>query len=135
MKATFFLCGYWVDKYGDTVKQIAEAGHDIGNHSNTHPHMSQLSSEQIKNELMEVHRKVKELTGIEMNLFRPPYGEYDNKVITAAQESNYYTIQWDIDTLDAKRKTILYLLKSRLFYLFDSILLSIIPSRFPHNQP
>ena len=41
---TFFLVGYWVDKYPDHVKQIADAGHEIGNHSNTHPHMSELSS-------------------------------------------------------------------------------------------
>ena len=64
--------------------------------------MSQLSSEQIKNELMAVHQKVKDFTGIEMNLFRAPYCEYDDKVITASDECGYYTIQWDIDSLDWK---------------------------------
>ena len=47
VKTTFFLVGYWVDKYPDRVKQIYDAGHEIGNHSNTHPHMSELSSAQI----------------------------------------------------------------------------------------
>ena len=103
-KATFFLCGYWVDKYPEEVKKIAEAGHDLGNHSMTHPHMSQISSEQIAKELQECHQRVKDLTGIEMNLFRPPFGEYDNHVIETAKAQGYDTIQWDIETHDIKRK-------------------------------
>lgn len=102
VKATFFLCGYWVDKYPEEVKKIAEAGHDLGNHSMTHPHMNQLSAEQITKELQECHQRVKDLTGIEMDLFRPPFGEYDNHVIETAQANGYYTIQWDIDSLDWK---------------------------------
>lgn len=104
VKATFFLCGYWVEKYPEEVKRIAEAGHDLGNHSATHPHMSQISSEEIAKELADCHRKVKDLTGIEMDLFRPPFGEYDNHVIKTATENGYYTIQWDIDSLDWKEQ-------------------------------
>lgn len=102
VKATFFLCGYWVDKYPEEVKKIAADGHDLGNHSNTHPHMSQLSLEQIKSELNAAHQKVKQLTNIDMNLFRPPFGEYNNNVITASEQTNYYSIQWDVDSLDWK---------------------------------
>ncbi len=98
--ATFFLCGYWVEDFPEEVKKIAEAGHDIGNHSATHPHMSQLSAEEIAKELQQCHDTVKELTGIEMDLFRPPFGEYDNHVIETAQANGYYTIQWDVDSLD-----------------------------------
>lgn len=104
VKATFFLCGYWVEKYPEEVKKIAEAGHDLGNHSATHPHMSQLSSEQITEELRKCHENVKELTGIEMDLFRPPFGEYDNEVIETATANGYHTIQWDIDSLDWKEQ-------------------------------
>ncbi len=96
------MCGYWVDDYPEEVKKIAEAGHDLGNHSSTHPHMSQLTKEQIKEELMTAHEKVKNLTGKEMILFRPPFGEYDNKVIEGATECGYYTVQWDVDSLDWK---------------------------------
>jgi len=102
VKATFFLCGYWVEKYPEEVKKIAKAGHDLGNHSATHPHMSQISSEQITQELQKCHQNVKELTGVEMELFRPPFGEYDNHVIEAATENGYYTIQWDVDTPETK---------------------------------
>lgn len=102
VKTTFFMCGYWVEDYPEEVIKIAKAGHDLGNHSATHPHMSQLSKEQIKNELAQAHEKVKNLTGVDMTLFRPPFGEYDNKVIEAAEESGYYTIQWDVDSLPSK---------------------------------
>lgn len=102
VKTTFFMCGYWVDKYPDEVLKIAEAGHDLGNHSATHPHMSQLTKEQIKEELTTAGNKVKELTGVEMDLFRAPFGEYTNDVISAAEEYGYYTVQWDIDSLDWK---------------------------------
>ena len=95
--ATFFLCGYWVDKYPEEVQKIAAAGHTLGNHSSTHPHMNSLSSEQIQKELAECHEKVKALTGQEMELFRPPFGEYNNNVIETAASAGYFTIQWDVD--------------------------------------
>lgn len=99
---TFFMTGGWVEKYPDDVKAIYEAGHDLGNHSENHKNMSQLSDEEKTKELMTVHNKVKELTGVEMNLFRPPYGDYDDAVILNAGENGYYTIQWDVDSLDWK---------------------------------
>lgn len=109
VKTTFFMCGYWVDKYPEEVKKIAEAGHDLGNHSATHPHMSQLTKEQIKEELTSAGNKVKELTGVQMDLFRAPFGEYTNDVISSAKECGYYTIQWDIELLDTKVKRLILL--------------------------
>ena len=99
---TFFMTGGWVEKYPADVKAIHEAGHDLGNHSESHPNMSQLSDEEKTHELMTVHNRVKELTGVEMNLFRPPYGDYDDAVILNAEKNGYYTIQWDVDSLDWK---------------------------------
>lgn len=99
---TFFMTGGWVQKYPDDVKAILAAGHDLGNHSENHKNMSQLSDSEKKEELMAVHNRVKELTGYEMFLFRPPYGDYDNDVITTAAGCGYYTIQWDVDSLDWK---------------------------------
>lgn len=102
VKATFFLCGYWVDKYPDEVKKIYADGHDIGNHGATHAHGAQLSLEKNKAEITGAHEMVKNILGIEMSLFRPPYGEYNNTVIEAAEALGYYTIQWDVDSLDWK---------------------------------
>lgn len=102
VKATFFLCGYWVDKYPEEVKKIYDAGNDIGNHSNTHPHSSQLSLAENKKNIMDCHDKIKNLLKTEPILYRPPFGEYNDTVITAAEECNYYPIQWDVDSLDWK---------------------------------
>jgi len=99
---TFFMTGGWVESYPEDVKQILAAGHDLGNHSENHKNMSQISDEEKKQELMKVHDKVKTLTGYEMFLFRPPYGDYDNAVIRAARDCGYYTIQWNCDSLDWK---------------------------------
>ena len=102
VKVTFFMTGSWVQNYPDDVKAILEAGHDLGNHSQNHKNMSQLSSSEIADELLTVHQTVKELTGYDMFLFRPPYGDYDNLVITEATACGYYPIQWDVDSLDWK---------------------------------
>lgn len=102
VEATFFMTGGWVEAYPEDVKAILAAGHDLGNHSETHKNMSTLSDTEKKEELMAVHSKVKELTGYEMFLFRPPYGDYDNAVINTAEACGYYTIQWDVDSLDWK---------------------------------
>lgn len=102
IKVTFFMTGGWVESYPDDVKSILEAGHDLGNHSENHKNMSQLSDSEKTEELMSVHNKVKELTGYEMFLFRPPYGDYDDAVVENAKQNGYYTIQWDVDSLDWK---------------------------------
>lgn len=102
VKVTFFMTGGWVEAYPDDVRAILDAGHDLGNHSENHKNMSQLSNAEKKDELMKVHERVKELTGYEMFLFRPPYGDYDNNVITTASACGYYSIQWDVDSLDWK---------------------------------
>ena len=102
VKTTFFMTGEWVAKYPDCVKTLVEKGHDLGNHSATHPDMTQLSKEKQIEEIKKVHDAVKELTGYEMELFRPPYGAYNNEVIRTCYEIGYYPIQWDVDSLDWK---------------------------------
>lgn len=99
---TFFMTGGWVEAYPDDVKAILADGHDLGNHSENHKNMSQLSDSECRDELQKVHEKVKNLTGYDMFLFRPPYGDYDNHVIINARALGYYTIQWDVDSLDWK---------------------------------
>lgn len=102
VRVTFFMTGGWVEEYPEDVKAICAAGHDLGNHSEHHKNMPQLSDEEKTAELMSVHNKVKELTGVDMRLFRPPYGDYDNAVVKNASENGYYTIQWSVDSLDWK---------------------------------
>ena len=100
--ATFFVVGSWVDKYPESVKALSDAGHQIQNHSNTHPHMPQLSKEQMRDELQSCNKKIEAITGVCPTLHRPPYGDYDNALIEANQSLSMYTIQWSVDSLDWK---------------------------------
>jgi len=103
VKATFFLCGVWVKQYPDYVKQIANRGHEIGNHSLTHPHMARMDAIAIQKELSDLDDMLEELTGKRSTLFRPPFGEYNDMVIKAAREAGYEVIQWSRDTVDWKQ--------------------------------
>ena len=101
---TFFMVGDWVDKYPEAVKKINEAGHEIGSHSNTHPHVNKLSAEKNLEEINLSVAKIQKITGQKTNIYRAPYG-YNNTIIKTAEENGYYTIQWNLDTLDYKGLT------------------------------
>ena len=100
--ATFFVVGSWVDKYPESVKALSDAGHQVQNHSNTHPHMPQLSKQQMRDELESCNSKIKAITGVCPTLLRPPYGDYDNALIETVDSINMKTIQWSVDSLDWK---------------------------------
>lgn len=105
VKATFFLVGNWVDKYPEDVKSIAAHGNDIGNHSDTHPHMPSLEQSKAQNEITACNQKIEKLTGKAPTLFRPPYGDYNNMVIDCVKGAGMYCVQWDVDSLDWKDPT------------------------------
>lgn len=94
------MVGDFVDKHQEAVKKISEAGHEIGNHSNTHPHVNNLSLEKNIEQIQKCSEKIEKITGKKTNLYRGPYGEYNNTVIKAAKSQNHETIQWNLDTLD-----------------------------------
>lgn len=86
-----------MDKYPESVDALANAGHEIMNHSNTHPHMSQLSKDEIIADLNACNDKIEAVTGVRPTLIRPPYGEYDDNVISAIRSIGMEPIQWDVD--------------------------------------
>lgn len=102
VSGTFFLVGFWVEQNADKVKLIDDAGFDIGTHSNTHPKMSTLSSEQVKNELTKSMELITNITGKEVKFFRAPFGDYNDNLISIAGSLGLKTIQWDVDSLDWK---------------------------------
>ncbi len=102
VKATFFVVGEWVDKYPESVKALADAGHEIMNHSNDHAHFNSLSAEEIAADISACNDKIEAITGIRPTLFRPPYGEYDDHVISTVRGMGMEPIQWDVDSLDWK---------------------------------
>lgn len=105
VKTTFFLVGDWVEKYPESVKEISKRGHDVGNHSNTHPHMTQMSVDDMNTQIQTCNEKIKALTGKCPTLFRAPYGDYNNDVVKTVKANNMYCVQWDVDSLDWKDPT------------------------------
>ncbi len=102
VKATFFAVEFWVEKYPDYVKKIVSLGHEFGTHSKTHSKMSTLTESQITNELISSTNKIEALTGQKVKLFRPPFGDYNNKLIEVSNSLGLQVIQWDVDSLDWK---------------------------------
>lgn len=102
VKATFFMTGGFVNDNPECVKTLVEKGHEPGNHSEHHYDMATITAGEMKTEIMDVHKKVKELTGKDMKVFRPPYGSYNNELIDTVYGCDYYPIQWDVDSLDWK---------------------------------
>ena len=96
------MVGDWVDKYPESVKALHDAGHEVMNHSNTHAHMSKLSREEIIADIEACSDKIEAVTGVRPTLIRPPYGEYNDTVISAIRSIGMEPIQWDVDSLDWK---------------------------------
>ncbi|MBE5816594.1 MAG: deacetylase [Clostridiales bacterium] len=105
VKITFFTAKLWADTYPDDIKALALAGHEIANHSATHPDMADLSTSAIQKELKDTWNIQKELAGaMAVRLFRAPFGSYSNTLIRECEKLGFYTVQWDIDSLDWKLK-------------------------------
>lgn len=99
VKGTFFLVNIWLEDYPELAREIAERGHEIGLHSATHPHFSELSAAQMDEELAANAAMIEEITGYQPQLFRPPFGDYNNQVIEQAAAAGYQSVQWSVETL------------------------------------
>ena len=102
VRATFFTVQFWAEEHADYLKKISDAGHEIGTHSATHSYMSRLSETEIRSELTSSSEAISKVTGKSVELFRPPYGDYDNELIDTSNAMGLYPIQWDVDSLDWK---------------------------------
>lgn len=102
VKTTFFMVEFWATKFPDDVKEIYSRGHEIGNHSSTHPNMSKLSQEDITRELKGAEDAIVQITGVKPTVFRPPFGAYSNSLVETCEANGYQVIQWDVDSLDWK---------------------------------
>ena len=101
VKATFFTRGLWVKDHPDLAKEIVNRGHDLENHSLTHGHMNTMTDAEVEKEISGTTDIIKETTGFLPNLFRPPYGEYDKRILRILKSDGYpYTILWTVDSYD-----------------------------------
>lgn len=101
-KATFFVTGEFCDNYPEDVKKMYDAGHEIGNHTDTHPHMEGINVNDLIKDVRECSRKIKMITGEEPKTFRAPYGEYSDKVVSTVEGMGLKMIQWSVDSIDWK---------------------------------
>ena len=102
INATFFVVGQWVDKYPESVKALHDAGNEIMSHSDDHAHFASLSADQITANINASNDKIEKVTGVRPTLFRCPYGEYNDTVISTVNGMNMTAVQWDVDSLDWK---------------------------------
>lgn len=100
---TFFLGGSWVKKHSELVRQMAGNGHELGNHSFSHPHPNNLSKEQNKEQILHTETLILSVVQQKTSLYAPPYGEFNQIVLQSADELGYKTIMWTIDTVDWKK--------------------------------
>lgn len=97
---TFFVGGVWASKNSEMLNKIIEYGHEIGNHGYYHKDQNKISEEENYKEISQTHQIVKSLAGVEMTLFAPPSGAYNNTTLTVATSLGYKTIMWTLDTID-----------------------------------
>ncbi len=102
IEATFFMVSFWAEKYPEMVEAIVESGCEVGNHSSTHPHFSSLTTAAAAAEITSSTEIISEIAGVEIKVFRAPFGEYTNDMITTCESLGQKVIQWDVDTLDWK---------------------------------
>jgi len=101
VKLTFFATGKFAEKYPEDIKKIAEKGHEIFNHTYSHPHLTQITDEEIKNELEKTEKIIFDLTGKTTKpFFRPPYGDRNQHISDIAKEAGFHMVYWTFDALD-----------------------------------
>lgn len=111
-KATFFFTGEWVSKYPEDVLKIYAAGHSCQNHSDKHGHIGKMTAEQLRADIIACNDKIKAVTGQTPTLYRGPYGEYNNTLLTEVEKLNMYGVQWDIDSRDWQKKSVEQMVKT-----------------------
>lgn len=99
-RATFFITGEWADRYPDLVREIHAHGHEIGNHTDTHPHLLEKDMQTVREELENCSRKLRLLTRETPRLVRVPYGEFDDRLLARIQSLGYTAIGWDVNSTD-----------------------------------
>lgn len=102
VKVTFFLMGPWAKKYPEVAQRIAAEGHEIGSHGYRHENYGDHTADWVREDITKAHAQLKEITGVEPNLLRPPNGHYSRTSLQVADELGYKTIIWNIDSLDWK---------------------------------
>ncbi|MCX7780091.1 MAG: polysaccharide deacetylase family sporulation protein PdaB [Negativicutes bacterium] len=102
VRVTFFIMGPWAKKFPEVAKRMVADGHEIASHGYRHENYGDMTPEWVKEDIQKSHELIKEVTGVEPHLIRPPNGHYSQKSLKATDEMGYKTIIWNVDSLDWK---------------------------------
>jgi peptidoglycan-N-acetylglucosamine deacetylase len=108
-KATFFMIGRFVRECPKLAKEIANRGHLIGNHTQTHPNLFWLNKRAIRNELQQCQSALQDVVGVAAKVFRPPYGFRNPWVVGTARELGMQTVMWTLLPGDWREKSVEWL--------------------------
>ncbi len=103
-KGTFFVLGNLIDGRKNTLMRISNEGHEIGNHSWDHRKMTNLTVQEITDEIMMTRAKIYEVTGKDCVIMRPPYGAWNDDVKAVGKDLGVAFVNWSVDTLDWKSR-------------------------------
>jgi probable sporulation protein (polysaccharide deacetylase family) len=98
--ASFFLEGNWVKNNPELAKMIVSAGHEVGNHSYSHPDMTRLTATQAREQMLKTNDVIEAATGQKCQWFAPPSGGYRDETVQIAAELKMNTVMWTVDTID-----------------------------------
>ncbi len=102
LKVTFFIMGPWAKKYPEMAQRMVQDGHEIGSHGYRHENYGDMTADWVKEDIQKAHGLIKEVTGVDPTLLRPPNGHYSNQSLKVTDELGYKTIIWNVDYLDWK---------------------------------
>ena len=102
LKVTFFIMGPWAQKYPEVAKRMVADGHEIASHGYRHENYGDMSADWVREDIQKAHGLIKDVTGVEATLIRPPNGHYSQKSLQVTDELGYKTIIWNVDSLDWK---------------------------------
>ncbi len=100
VKAAFFITGDYLRKNPELVKRMADEGHIVGNHTDNHPSLPEVSDAAIKKELVNLSTAYEQLTGGKMTYLRPPKGEYSERTLRITREMGYTNVFWSVAMMD-----------------------------------
>ncbi|MBU2702884.1 polysaccharide deacetylase family sporulation protein PdaB [Sporomusaceae bacterium BoRhaA] len=115
--ATFFIMGPWAKKYPEMAQRIVQDKHEVGSHGYRHENYGDMTADWVKDDIQKAHGLIKEVTGVDPTLLRPPNGHYSAQSLKVTDELGYKTIIWNVDSLDWKnpgRDVIINRVMSRL---------------------
>jgi len=134
VKATFFVAGERVKQFPALVRQEIAEGHEVGNHTYSHPQLTKLSKKKIEAEISMTEKAILEVAP-QPTLFRPPGGFYNDTILQLARDSGYLIILWSIDTNDWRYPPVGEIVNSVLKDIKPGSIILLHDGKYPSSTP